>query len=68
MNPNDEAIYPSRSIAGSNSDHTRAANITPDEKPRINFSILEFNSFLRKKTPKEPRLVPIQGIRNKKDK
>ena len=69
-NPTDagtHAIFPCSSdisIAGKISDQIEAAIITPDAKPKSNFSINLFILFLIKNTIAEPRVVPANGINN----
>ena len=50
------------SIAGIRRDHTEAATITPEAKPRNAFCTPGFNSPRRKNTQALPAVVPIKGI------
>ena len=51
------------SIEGISSDHTEAATITPDAKPRRAFWSSAGISFRMKNTKAEPNAVPANGIR-----
>ena len=47
-------------MAGSSSDHTEAAIITPAAKPKNTFCVVWDRSFLKKNTMAEPRMVAKQ--------
>ena len=50
------------SMAGSKSDHTDAAIITPDAKPSSVFCSLLLSSFFINNTMDAPSVVPMKGI------
>ena len=55
-------------IAGIKSDHTDAAIITPDAKPKSTFSNFLFILFFIKNTVILPSVVPRNGINNPQNK
>ena len=52
-------------IAGMSSDHTDAATITPEAKPRRMLRVRAANLSLRNSTDAEPIIVPTKGINNR---
>jgi len=53
-------------MAGINSDHTEAATITPEAKPRSDFCTRGDISSFMKNTKAEPSIVPNNGISSPK--
>jgi len=51
------------SIAGISKDQTDAATITPEAKPKRSFSAFSGIPSRKKKTAKEPRVVPTRGMK-----
>ena len=50
------------SMAGIRRDHTEAATMTPEAKPRRAFCTLGLKACLKKNTQEAPAAVPIKGI------
>ena len=51
------------SMAGIKSDHTEAATMTPEAKPRSIFWMVGLMASFMKKTQAAPKVVPINGIK-----